>query len=208
MQEAGFTYTELGSAGYLPVDPDALVNLLDEFGLKLSGSFVPLALHDVGSLDSVRTQAVDAANLLAAAGGQNFISCAVNDPAAWLRPALGVTEWQTMLNGFGWLDEMCRDRGLHHVVHPHVDSLVETASEVQRVLDNSSVDFVLETGHLAIGGYDPRSFVANHADRIGLVHLKDLDVAVATELNADKLTLMQAVQAGLFPPLGDGDLYQ
>ncbi len=37
------------------------------------------------------------------------------------------------------------------------------------------------------------------------MHLKDVDTAVAARLNAGELTLMEAVQAGLFRPLGEGD---
>jgi inosose dehydratase len=37
------------------------------------------------------------------------------------------------------------------------------------------------------------------------VHLKDVDAAVADRLRAGELTLVTAVQAGLFRPLGQGD---
>lgn len=44
------------------------------------------------------------------------------------------------------------------------------------------------------------------ADRVGLVHIKDADLTVADRLNAGELTLMEAVQSGMFPPVGRGDL--
>ena len=63
----------------------------------------------------------------------------------------------------------------------------------------------LDTGHLLIGGVDPVDFVREHGDRIGHVHFKDVDARVAERLRAGELTLMQAVQHGLFQPLGSGD---
>jgi len=69
----------------------------------------------------------------------------------------------------------------------------------------SDVAWCLDPGHLALGGYDPLAFVAAHGDRVAHVHLKDVDLKVAARLNAGELTLMTAVQAGLFVPLGAGD---
>ena len=87
-----------------------------------------------------------------------------------------------------------------------VVTLYQVHPEVQRVLDNSDVRWVLETGHLAIGGYDPLQFAKRYANRVHLVHLKDLVLPIAARLNAEELSLMEAVQAGLFVPLGAGDI--
>ena len=62
-----------------------------------------------------------------------------------------------------------------------------------------------DTGHLLIGGVDPAQFVRDHADRIGHVHLKDVDASLAERVRAGELSLVQATQMGLFRPLGDGD---
>jgi inosose dehydratase len=206
MRDLGFTSTELGSAGYLPTDPAELREVLSQYGLSLNGGFVPLALHDATQVDAVRASAIEAADLLAAGGALHFVTCPVSDPNSWDRPELTDAQWQHLYDSLDWLDQVCQERGLRQVVHPHVDCLVETAEEIQRVIDNTGCNFVLETGHFSIGGYDPAQFVELYSDRVGLVHLKDLDRAVAARLNADELTLMQAVQAGLFPSLGSGEL--
>ena len=64
----------------------------------------------------------------------------------------------------------------------------------------------LDTGHLYIGGVDPVAFAKEHGSRVGHAHLKDVDAAVAQRLMGGELTLLQAVQAGLFEPLGRGDV--
>jgi inosose dehydratase len=48
-------------------------------------------------------------------------------------------------------------------------------------------------------------FVRAHSDRIGHVHLKDVNASLAERVRAGELTLVQATQMGLFRPLGDGD---
>ena len=70
----------------------------------------------------------------------------------------------------------------------------------------SSANVCLDTGHMVIGGADPVSFARDHADRVGLVHLKDVRLSVAARERAGELTLMQAVQAGMFTRLGAGDV--
>jgi inosose dehydratase len=91
-------------------------------------------------------------------------------------------------------------------LHPHVDTLVEQADEVDRFLDGCEVALCLDTGHLTIGGADPVAIAERQSARIGLVHLKDVDDAAAQRLRKGELGLMGATQAGLFPPLGDGDV--
>jgi len=198
------TDTELGSVGYLPTDPNELRALLDRFGMRLTGGFNALVLHDTERTEPMLDQARAGADLLAAAGADSFVTCAVSDPADWQRPALTESEWHTMYANIARVDEICRDRGLVQAFHPHVDSLVETAVEIQQIVDSTNVGFVLETGHMLIGGMDPLAFAIDHGDRVVLVHLKDVALQLIEPLNRDELTLMEAVQAGVFPSLGQG----
>ena len=196
--------TELGSVGYLPTDPDELTDLLDRFGMRLTGGFNALVLHDHERSAAMLAQAGASADLLAAAGADTFVTCAVSDPADWRRPTLDDDAWATMCANLAAVDQVCADRGLVQAFHPHVDSLVETAPEIERILASTTVDFVLETGHMLIGGLDPLAFAVDHGDRVALVHLKDVDVDLIEPLNRDEITLMEAVQAGIFPSLGTG----
>lgn len=61
-------------------------------------------------------------------------------------------------------------------------------------------------GHLAIGGTDPVDFARRAADRVGHVHLKDVRMDLVPALMDRSTSIMEGVQAGLFPPLGQGDL--
>jgi inosose dehydratase len=204
MVSLGLTSTELGSIGYLPTDPVELRTLLDRFGMHLTGGFNALVLHDVSRSEEMLARATESADLLAAAGAVNFVTCAVSDLNDWHRPTLSESEWATLFTQLEQVDRICSDRGLVQAFHPHVDSLVETAEEIERVLVSTTVGFVLETGHMLIGGMDPLSFAIDHVDRVVLVHLKDVRVNLIEPLNRDELTLMQAVQEGIFPSLGDG----
>ena len=95
---------------------------------------------------------------------------------------------------------------LQQVFHSHFGSLVETDAELRRILEGSEVSAVLDTAHITIGGTDVVRLLDRYAHRVGPVHLKDLEPSLAVRLKAGELSLMQAVQGGLFPPLGRGEV--
>lgn len=206
MQQLGITATELGALGWLPTEPVALRAKLAEYGMSLVGGFVPLVLHRADAREELVADARSAAATLAAGGGTRFVTAVVSSKSAWERPSLSSSEWSTLFEGLDIVEEICGEFGLTQVVHPHVDTLIESADEMDRFLGESGVKFCLDTGHLFIGGADPVVLAGKHHDRVGLVHLKDVNGAVAQRLYSDELTLMTATAAGLFPAAGSGDV--
>jgi len=206
MHELGLRATEFGPIGYFGDGPGEVRDRLDRHELELVGGFLPVVLHDaaaqVASLDLARRTA----ELYAACGGTLLASALVLD-GAWSPPRdLDEHEWRVLLDGLARLDELASEHGLEHVLHPHVGTLVERAIDVERVLEGSEVRLCLDTGHLAIGGSDPVALANDAFDRIGHVHLKDIDGEVALRLRGGELGLVEAVRHGLFRPLGDGDV--
>ena len=206
MADAGFTHTELGALGYLPTQPAALRQTLERHGLSLLGGFVPLVLHDPGRVEAARDAAHRWAELIAGAGGQFFVSCAVSHQDEWRQAPLTDTEWAVLCRSLAEIDSIAAEHGLQQVYHSHFGSLVETDAELVRVLRGSGVSLVLDTAHLTLGGTDVMRLLDRYAHRVGLVHLKDVDSALRVRLTAGELSLMQAVQRGLFPPLGRGEV--
>ncbi len=206
MREVGLSATELGAPGFFPERKEAVKAALEQYGMRLTGGFVPLVLHDPAQWDSAIENAKAAADLFAYCGGNRFVTAAVQD-YAWSRPRVLDLEGMTMLaRGLRLIDEVCADYGIVQVLHPHVDTVVETKADVDLALELTDVKWCLDTGHLAIGGTDPLEFAREHADRIGLVHLKDVNLSVARKALSRELTLLQAVQADMFVPFGRGDV--
>jgi inosose dehydratase len=206
VRSLGIDAIELGAPGFLPSDAPGIRAVLAEHGVEMVGGFVPVVLHNESVRAETLRSATESAQLLAAAGSSVFVSAIVVD-ADWApRYELNDAEWTHLIDMLGELDVLCAANGLRHVVHPHVGTLVETASDVQTVLDRSKALFCLDTGHLAIGGYDPVEFATNYADRVGHVHLKDVDLAIAAKLSNGELSLMDATLAGMFRSLGEGDV--
>lgn len=206
MAALGFTHTEMGPVGFLPTDGARLAASLDQHGLSLLGGFVTLVLHDPErrEVEMQRTEAV--AQQMAAAGAKWFVSCPITNHDDWQRPPLAQWQWQHLYEAMSQVDEIVERHGLTQAFHPHVGALIQDDDETRRVLENTQTLLVLDTAHLTLGGSDPRALVDSHGSQIGLVHLKDLDTHVAEQLHRGEMSLMTAVQQGLFPPLGRGSV--
>jgi inosose dehydratase len=206
MADFGFTATELGAPGFLPTDPDGVKDELAGFGMTLLGGFTPVVLHDPARRQATIDSATATAKLFQRAGATKFISAVVQDMDWSVPRPLTAEEQRHMVEMFGVLDEICAAHGLEQVLHSHVQTLVETRDDVNRVLDTCDVHWCLDTGHLAIGGVDPVAFAKEAMARVGHVHLKDVRLDMVPPVLSREVTLMNAVQNGLFTPLGQGDV--
>jgi inosose dehydratase len=200
----GITAMEQGALGWLPTDPAAQRAKLGEFGMQLLGGFVPLVLHDPDRRDEMMAIADEVAANMEAAGGSFYVTAIVGSLDDWFRPEMTDDAWSELFANLDRVEAICRAHGLTQVVHPHVDTLIETGDEFDRFLEQSTVKFCFDTGHLTIGGADVVRLAHERLDRIGIVHLKDVDGGVAALERAGELDLMAATQAGLFPSIGDG----
>jgi inosose dehydratase len=204
MAGLGLRATELGPLGWLPLDGQKLRAELDRHGLRLVGGFVPLVLHEP-DVAPTRAHLERVATELAAAGAE-VLNAAIVVDAEWSpRIPLDDAGWDRLGRHYAEMADVADGHGLRLLIHPHVNTLVETAEDVERALAVTDASWVLDTGHLLIGGVDPADFVRRHADRIGHVHLKDVSAPLAAKVRSGELSLVQATQEGLFKPLGEGD---
>jgi inosose dehydratase len=206
MRALGLKATEAGPDGYLSRDADTLRAHLSAHDLELVGGFIGVVLHDPDRLAASLEQIRHTARLFAEAGGQVINIAAIVDDDWSPRIELTDAEWEHIAHALELAGAIAADEGVRHVLHPHWRTLVERADDVRRILDISDVSICLDTGHLSLGGYDPLELVRSSPERIGHAHLKDVDEEVAQKLRDGSLQLVQAVQQGLFQPLGDGEV--
>lgn len=206
MASLGITATELGASGYLGNTADEVRTLLAESRMRAVGGFVPVVLHDRKQRAETERIVRDAASLLADTDAEVFVTAAVVDLDWSPRRPLDGNEWDALVEGLQLIDEVCAGQGLTHVLHPHVGTVVETADDIGRVLELSDVKWCLDTGHLTLGSVDPVAFATSYGERVGHVHLKDVDARLAARVRAGELNLLEATRIGLFRPLGSGDV--
>lgn len=205
MQELGLAATEFGPQGWLPPKPEDKPAVLGRYDLKAVGAFVPLMLFDpehdplpivAAELDSFEATGGDVLVVAAASGGDGYDE----------RPTLNEQQWELLLRNLDSVKELCQERGIQMSVHPHVGTMIETAAEVDRVLAGSQAQLCLDTGHLLIGGADPVALAVQYADRINHVHAKDVNIALAKQVQAGALTYTEAVAQNMYVPIGAGDV--
>ena len=205
MTELGFSACEFGPLGFLPVDAAGRVTTLREHGLSAVGGFVPVLLHDESHDPTPEIRAE--LEVFRAAGAEVVVLAASSGSDGYdARPVLTDAQWNTLFRHLTALEALAAEFGVLAVIHPHVGTMVETKDDIERVLAGSSIGFCLDTGHMFIGGTDPVEFAREHADRVKHVHAKDVNLAIARRVKAGELTYYDGVIAGMYVPLGQGDV--
>jgi inosose dehydratase len=205
MRDVGLAATELGPEGFLPSDPEELAALLDSYGLSCVGTFAPVLLHDAGH-DPLPEIAGPLDALVACGAAVLVLAAATGTDGYDFRPTLDDDQWATLLGNLDRLAAAAAEKGVLAVLHPHVGTMVETRSDVDRVLAGSQIKLCLDTGHLLIGGTDPLQLAREVPGRIAHAHLKDVDAVVAARVQAGELTYTEGVRDGMYTPLGGGDV--
>ncbi|WP_295698890.1 TIM barrel protein [Lapillicoccus sp.] len=210
---AGYTRIELGPYGYLPTDPARLRDELDQRGLSVTAGTIFEHLHRADSWTEVHSKVSAVAELTRAMGGEHIVVI----PDFWRDPDTGVVLEASVLTDDEWpayakqVDRLARaisdDYGLKFQFHPHADSHVDTHANVERFLaetDPAVVSLCLDTGHIAYCGGDSLALIRDFPDRIGYVHLKQVDPTILEKVRTDGLGFGEAVKMGVMcePPHG------
>ena len=169
MGQVGLRATEFGPEGFLPADPVARRALLDKYQLAAIGGFVPVVLHEPDhdpwpsvqqALDGFLATGADLLVLAAATGQDGYDS----------RPELDASGWRRLFGNLDRIEARAAELGIRACLHPHVGTMIETGTDVERLLDGSAASLCLDTGHLLIGGGDPAGLAREAAaDRKSVV---------------------------------------
>jgi inosose dehydratase len=217
---AGYQWLELGPYGYLPTDAARLQDELAQRSLRVAGGTVVghSELYHAEAYDGILAATRKVAELTAALGAKHLVFVPVpgyrdDKTGAYLHAAeLDAAEWATMI---GSIDEVGRmvseEYGLTLQFHPHADYHVETQSQTERFLTDTDPRFVslcLDTGHLAYRRADVPEIIRKFPDRVGYVHIKQMDPAIVERAEREDLSFGQAVALGAScePPAGLPDV--
>ena len=205
MREVGLTATEFGPDGFLPDAPGEKAEVLRSYGLAAVGGFVPVVLHDPAR--DVMTTIDPVLDAFTAAGAQVLVLSADSGLTGYdERIELDDSAWRVLFDNLDRIRDVAGERGVTATLHPHVGTVVERTVEVERVLNGSAIPLCLDTGHLLIGGTDPARLAADVPDRIAHTHFKDVDAALAERVRGAELSYSEAVDQGMYRPLGQGDV--
>lgn len=181
LADAGYDGTELGPLGFFG---DATT--IAAHGLTLSGAYVPIPFGaGLGPLDAT-LDLFDAVE-----PGARPILADDGDPSRPLD-----------LDDVARAVEHARTRGYEPTFHHHMGTRVETAQDIERLLDAVDVPLLLDTGHLLAADVDPVTALRAWRERIDYVHVKDVQLRMLR----DAPDWPTAWRSGVFCELGSGDV--
>jgi inosose dehydratase len=215
--QAGYEWIEIGAFGYLPTDPAELRGELSARHLKVSGGTAFARLQHPDTLEDVWKQVAPIASLTAAMGAEHMVVI----PDLWRDDLTGnekesrqltAEQWAALTEGHSELGRrMLEEYGVHSQFHSHADSHVGYQADVERFLeatDPAYVNLCLDTGHVAYYGGDSVELITKYPDRIGYLHLKQVDAELAARALAEDISFSQTVRMDIMvePPSGAPDL--
>lgn len=184
---AGYEGTEMfdGNLVEYADRPEELRGLLSESGVKLVSVYSGANFIFADVLPEELHRINRAAELAATFGAERLVV------GGGARRVAGTTDedYTLLARGLDQVTDIAESFGLTASYHPHLSTIVESPSELERLMDSTRIGFCPDTAHLAAGGGDPAAVIRKYPDRIRHVHLKDF--------RADPFQ---------FLPLGEGDL--
>lgn len=212
MALAGFEGCEVGNK--YPKDTQVLKKALDMRGLKIANQwFSSFVLTE--PMEKVEKDFIAQCNFLKAMGATRIgaseqsysIQGQMNTPVFDAKYVMNDSEWKKFADGMNRLGEIANSMGIRLVYHHHMGTVVQTAEEIDRMMDMTDPDkfaLLYDTGHLAYCGQDYLAVLNKYAKRIAHVHLKDIRPEVVEKVKKEKLSFLQGVREGAFTVPGDG----
>lgn len=211
-REAGFSGFELGQK--FPRTPDALSKVLGEHDLSLVSGWYSSRLLERSPEEEIEA-VKDHLQLLKQCGAKVMVFCEVSrcihgdqSRPVSQRPTLSDADWARLTEGLNVVGDYLKAQGVHMAYHHHLGTVVESQSDVERLMDNTrdSVGLLLDFGHLVGAGGDPLAIAKGYPSRIQHVHCKDMRFPVLDEWRNRDKSFLDGVLDGLFTVPGDGNI--
>ena len=186
--------------------------MLEEHDLKLSAGTVFTGFHK-GDDQWKRAwdQALDVAGLVSKLGVEHLVVI----PDLWRSDAtadlleprvLDDDQWHKLAVGHDKLGKaLLEEFGIKQQFHSHADSHVGTYKEVERFLQETDPRYsnlCLDTGHFAYYLGDNLQLIDSFPDRIGYLHLKQVQPDILAEALKNDLPFVEAVAKGVMTEPG------
>jgi len=223
MAEAGYEGSELGPPGFFG-SPEETAHAFAQHGLAAIGAYAPVhfALDDATVERDLSRIAVTCRELAAVAeqsgtpglviladeGSETLLHNPARDRADAYERSLALDDagWARLAHYAQTALRMAEEHGLRTSWHPHISTYVESAWEVERLLDATDVGLTLDIAHLRLAGSDPVECWRAWRERINHIHVKDASLDVLQDAKVRRRTDFDEWWANVCVPFGEGDV--
>ncbi|MDR2636911.1 MAG: myo-inosose-2 dehydratase [Zoogloeaceae bacterium] len=212
MALAGYTGSEIGNK--YPRDPKVLNKALELRGLTICNAWFS-AFLTTRPYEEVEREFIQCRDYLHELGARvigtaeqgHSIQTRQDLPILEAKPFFTDEEWRRLCESLNKLGKLAAEQGMKLTYHHHMGTGVQTASEIDRLMENTDparVGLLYDTGHLVFSGEDHLAVLDKWISRIGHVHLKDMRPAVYEQAVKGKWSFIRAIKEGVFTVPGDG----
>ena len=211
MALAGFTGCEVGNK--YPKDPDVLKKALDLRGMQICNAWfstflttAPYEETEKGFIEHITFLKKMGAKVVGVSEQGHSIQ-GTDLPIFEKKYVMNDAEWELLTTGLNKLGKVAKDMGIALTFHHHMGTVVQTAAEIDRMMENTDPELfslLFDSGHLAYCGEDYMAVLKKYVKRIKHVHLKDIRPDVIAKVKAEHLSFLQGVRLGTFTVPGDG----
>ncbi|MBC91607.1 MAG: myo-inosose-2 dehydratase [Flavobacteriaceae bacterium] len=215
MALAGYKGCEVGNK-YPVNDRVLLKHMLDIRGLMICNQWFSYEFSSK-SFNEVKTNFIKQIDFLSFFGAKviggaetgNSIHGHYNIPIS--RRTSGSNEmWNKLIKGLNELGKISfNEYGIKLCYHHHVGTMVESISDVDRLLNETDEKYVnlnYDCGHFYLLGEDPFEAIKKFISRTSHIHFKDVRKKVISQISENDLSFLMAVKKGVFTVPGDGDI--
>ena len=211
MALAGFTGCEVGNK--YPKDIRELKKALDLRGMEICNAWFSTFLttkpyHETekGFIEHITFLKEMGAKVVGVSEQGNSIQ-GTSLPIFEAKHIMNDEEWDLLCTGLNKLGKAAKDMGITLTFHHHMGTVVQTAAEIDRMMENTDpalFNLLFDSGHLAYCGEDYMYILKKYIDRIKHVHLKDIRPDVIKKVKDEKKSFLEGVRMGTFTVPGDG----
>lgn len=213
MALAGFSGCEIGNK--YPKDPDVLKKALDLRGMQICNAWFSTFLT-TKPYEETEKAFIEHITFLKKMGAkvvgvseQGHSIQGTDLPIFEKKYIMNDEEWDKLTTGLNKLGKIAKNMGISLTYHHHMGTVVQTADEIDRLMENTDPEFfslLFDSGHLAYCGEDYMAVLKKYAKRIKHVHLKDIRPDKIEEVKKKHLSFLQGVRLGTFTVPGDGEI--
>lgn len=193
-----------------PADPEELRLMMEEAGLALITGWHSLNLL-AHSVEAEKAAIQPHLDRLKHNGCTVCIACETSNSVQGQdrplsdRPVLSEAGMQDFGAKVEEIAQYCADQGIALVYHHHMGTVVQSPEDIDAFMaaTGPATKLLFDAGHCFFGGGDPEAVLNTHIARVRHFHAKNVRPKVRARVEAEGLSFMDGVRAGVFTVPGD-----
>ena len=206
ISEIGYQYSELGPLGYFNDETGIIKDFLIKLNIQISGAAHVHNFTDLSMFDKLRLDVNKISNILLDLNSTDLIL--MDDSEFYPKDHKGEIhsdDWGGIMKNIIEIQTLVENEyGLKVHFHPHVGTFIEYEHQIDKLLNDTNISLCFDTGHHAFWNQDPLSYLNKVIDRVGYIHLKNVNDGIRQQVWHRKISIDQSYDMGVMSPLEHG----